>query len=173
MDLRKSCDRRSNEFWHRKTQESVRNSLIRYYEILARAKTRVDLCMFRVSHRRLSETLLYVKQRGVRVRIITDLGTDDGDQLPNLIGAGIEVKENRLSPDFILDSQPKMHNKFLVVDRRIVIMGSFNWTHTAEQKNYESIFISDNVQVTQTFVEKFEIMWNDTSRFVTKRCSSS
>lgn len=42
---------------------------------------------------------------------------------------------------YFSDSDNPMHNKFCVVDRKILINGSYNWTYFAENKNSENILL--------------------------------
>jgi phosphatidylserine/phosphatidylglycerophosphate/cardiolipin synthase-like enzyme len=40
---------------------------------------------------------------------------------------------------FFSDADNPMHNKFCVIDNKILINGSYNWTYFAENKNSENI----------------------------------
>ena len=53
--------------------------------------------------------------------------------------------------------EKKMHNKFCIIDD-IVITGSYNWTYYAENLNYENIIITDDSQITNKYLEEFEII---------------
>lgn len=49
-----------------------------------------------------------------------------------------------------------MHNKFCVIDRSIVINGSYNWTNNAS-KNHENIQVTiDSTKITQEYLNEFE-----------------
>lgn len=49
---------------------------------------------------------------------------------------------------FFSNSDNPMHNKFCVIDEKILINGSYNWTYFAENKNSENILIVKNEQQT-------------------------
>ena len=34
-----------------------------------------------------------------------------------------------------------MHQKFAIIDRRVVFTGSYNWTHSAESRNDENLLM--------------------------------
>ena len=52
-----------------------------------------------------------------------------------------------------------MHNKFVVLDRRIVITGSFNWTTAAVDSNQENLCILDNEELAVKYITEFEKLW--------------
>ena len=52
-----------------------------------------------------------------------------------------------------------MHHKFCVVDDSILIMGSYNWTYSAANKNQESIIITENeVDAVTHFCKEFDLL---------------
>lgn len=52
-----------------------------------------------------------------------------------------------------------MHHKFAIVDRKMVITGSLNWTTEAIQNNRENILIMEDAEYVQPFLEEFERIW--------------
>lgn len=54
------------------------------------------------------------------------------------------------------DQAPLMHNKFCIIDRRVLVFGSYNWTRRA-QTNHESItVIEDHPPLIQDFDAEFD-----------------
>ena len=50
-----------------------------------------------------------------------------------------------------------MHNKFCIVDKRVLINGSYNWTYYAENKNRENILVLKKEQKTiKAFHQEFD-----------------
>ncbi len=49
---------------------------------------------------------------------------------------------------FFSDAENPMHNKFCVIDNKILINGSYNWTYYAEDRNSENILIIKEEQET-------------------------
>lgn len=50
-----------------------------------------------------------------------------------------------------------MHNKFCVIDRRVVMTGSYNWSYKAEKNNHENIVItSDDFELADQFIAQFK-----------------
>ena len=48
-----------------------------------------------------------------------------------------------------------MHHKFCVIDDKIAITGSYNWTYYAETRNIENIVITDNPDIVNRFSTEF------------------
>lgn len=56
----------------------------------------------------------------------------------------------------IADNRVKfMHHKFCIIDKKIVITGSYNWTYYAETRNAENIIITDVPAVVRCYTEAF------------------
>lgn len=65
-----------------------------------------------------------------------------------IIDKGVTIK---------ISKSPKlMHNKFCIIDNRILITGSYNWTLRAEKLNYENIIISTDKQLINEFQNYFQ-----------------
>lgn len=55
-----------------------------------------------------------------------------------------------------------MHNKFCVIDKNIVINGSYNWTQNAHSNNRENVQISNNdVELANSFIREFNKLCED------------
>jgi phosphatidylserine/phosphatidylglycerophosphate/cardiolipin synthase-like enzyme len=52
-----------------------------------------------------------------------------------------------------------MHHKVLIIDRRIVVFGSYNFTDNANRRNDENIVIVHDPTFAGYFVEEFEAVW--------------
>lgn len=144
------------------------------------ATTSVDLCIYDLEHPRIGNALVRAKQRGVRVRVVTDdhNRTDsrllDADMW-NLLGdAGIYSIDDDgdiyRSASSILDfdlvnNSADMHNKFAVIDQEspspdddIVWTGSTNLTYTGAYNTNNVLMIKD-ADVALLYEQEFEQMW--------------
>jgi len=52
-----------------------------------------------------------------------------------------------------------MHHKVIIIDRRIVIMGSYNFTASAYQSNDETVVIINDPAVAAEFLAEFDRVW--------------
>ena len=71
---------------------------------------------------------------------------------PFYIFIGVAVRTNK-------DSY-HMHHKFALMDRRVIINGSFNWTRQAITGNYENLTITDNPELVKQYVDYYEELWD-------------
>lgn len=57
---------------------------------------------------------------------------------------------------YFSDEENPMHNKFCVIDSKVLINGSYNWTYYAESKNRENVLIiRDEKEVVKAFETEF------------------
>jgi phosphatidylserine/phosphatidylglycerophosphate/cardiolipin synthase-like enzyme len=59
------------------------------------------------------------------------------------------------------DGNPSfLHHKVIVVDERIVITGSMNFSTNAEESNDENVIIIDNPEIARLYIQEFERVWS-------------
>ena len=89
------------------------------------------------------------------MRVITDdeqiktQGSDAG----RLKQAGIEVKVD--------NAQTHMHHKFAIIDKSVVLTGSFNWTRQAVIGNQESVLVTSISDFVNPYCLEFEKLWSN------------
>jgi phosphatidylserine/phosphatidylglycerophosphate/cardiolipin synthase-like enzyme len=95
-------------------------------------------------------------KRGVRVRGMLDDGVDfNAAAVERLLALGAEAK---------LDTPAKMtHSKLVVVDGRIVLLGSTNWTGNSMGNNNESNVRLDDPVLAEAFARYFAALWADSA----------
>jgi phosphatidylserine/phosphatidylglycerophosphate/cardiolipin synthase-like enzyme len=99
-------------------------------------------------------------KNGVEIRIISDnfKVEDTGSDIEDLSRVGIPVK---------LDTTDNhMHHKFMIVDNKIVLTGSYNWTRSAALYNQENILSMDDEEVVSKFSNEFEKLWLNCEEFI-------
>ena len=101
--------------------------------------------------------LLRACKRDVDVQLL--INNDSINNRPN----GLPF--NKLIEDeanlYIAETPDLIHNKFCIVDNKIVIDGSYNWTVLAETNNDENIVVIENGQVIKSFISEFENLIKD------------
>ena len=119
--------------------------------------------MFTINNIKIASEIKNIFSRGIKLRIITD---SECIKMPSsnvysLAAFGISVK--------IDDSvRYHMHHKFCVIDKRVVITGSFNWTDQAVNHNQENLLFIENKDLALKYSNEFEKLWNDFEIVVTK-----
>lgn len=149
------CDNMSCRKLHNRPNERS-SSMIRFLEYLCSAKQSVDLCIYLFTQKSLGDVLYDLHKTGhVTIRIITDASEDDAGstQIERLSSNGIAVKSNRRGTGAL------MHHKFVIIDGKILLSGSFNWTNKAIVNNYEAVQVTSEPKLVRPFREQFEQMW--------------
>lgn len=54
-----------------------------------------------------------------------------------------------------------MHHKFAIVDKKVLITGSLNWTTQAIQNNRENVLIMEDEEYVTLFLKEFERIWEE------------
>ncbi|XP_053132122.1 mitochondrial cardiolipin hydrolase [Hemicordylus capensis] len=131
------------------------SALARLLAHLLRARRSLELCLFAFSSPQLSRAVLLLHARGVRVRVVVDSDymALNGSQIGRLRQAGIQVRHDQDSG--------YMHHKFAVIDKKMLITGSLNWTTQAIQNNKENVLIVEDTACVNIFLAEFEKIWED------------
>lgn len=120
-------------------------------------------------------------ENNVRIAIYTFTRDTIADKLVELLGRGVDVRlkvdaeqakiegmgrhVNRLrrhGAKIDAITNPKafypvhMHHKFVVVDRRTVLTGSYNWTSNASENNWENLVVIDSALIASEFLREWD-----------------
>ena len=119
------------------------------------AKKFVDVAIYSFTSRKIADALIRAYRRGVRIRVVADEGASRGRRcvVPLLEKFGIPVRYKRGSGGGL------MHNKYAVIDGKIVITGSFNWTKSAEYRNDENLVVIRSSDLARVYEKNFKKLW--------------
>ncbi len=119
------------------------------------ARHRIDVAVYQITSTDLARALVAAKDRGVRIRVLTDQekAKAGGAAMRIFLTAGLPVRTLGAS------EQSLMHHKFALFDERVVATGSYNWTQSAERANYENLVFLDDPKVVARFSEEFQRLW--------------
>ncbi len=115
----------------------------------------LDICVFTLSDDRLLDALISCHREGIQIRVLSDNDKqyDRGSDILTLHEIGIDVR---------VDVSPAhMHHKFMVVDGRTVLTGSYNWTRSAATRNAENLVVIDDGRTAELFLEEFNKLWSE------------
>ncbi|MGI4775689.1 MAG: phospholipase D family protein [Janthinobacterium lividum] len=93
--------------------------------------------------------LIKAKMRGLRIGVLLDSSNidDSSSKMQELIDAGIEVR---------IDKVPGIaHNKVIIIDKKKVITGSFNFTNAADNINVENVILIENASVAGVYLQNW------------------
>jgi DNA uptake protein ComE-like DNA-binding protein len=124
-------------------------------ENINKAEKFIDIAMYTFTDKEISQAVIESKERGVKVRIYLDRSQVEAKYSSSrlLVEKGIEVRIS--SNNYI------MHNKFAVIDNKMVVTGSYNWTASASTRNDENLLVIDDEEVILRFQKQFENLWEN------------
>ncbi len=119
-------------------------------EALERSKTEILFMAFSFTDEEIARQLIEKARSGVVVRGVLEArnAAAESSVYDLFQKAGLDVR---------LDGNPRvMHHKVFVIDSRVTITGSFNFTRSAAQENDENLVIIENADLARAYREEFE-----------------
>ncbi|MGB3495436.1 MAG: phospholipase D-like domain-containing protein [Elainellaceae cyanobacterium] len=145
---------------------------------LDRAESSIDLALFVFSDQPLSDKLERRHQSDVSIRALIDAGFAyrDYSEALDMLGIGLVsdrcVYEDGNHPWMRpletvgvpqLADGDVLHHKFGVIDQRVVITGSQNWSNAANHSNDENLLVIENPTVAAHFQREFDRLYSTAS----------
>ena len=121
------------------------------------AEKSIDIRIFFFTDNTIKNALIEAKERGVDIRIILDATGAENEYSAHrdLREAGIPVKVENWGG--------KEHFKAMCVDKKIVVLGSQNWTGSGNWSNDENTLYIENRYLGFLFEKDFDKAWNSIS----------
>jgi phosphatidylserine/phosphatidylglycerophosphate/cardiolipin synthase-like enzyme len=120
------------------------------------ARISIDVAIYELSLKNVTQHLINAHQRDVRVRVLTDSDNIAWTQIQALRSAGIAIKGDQRSA--------LMHNKFTVIDKKQVWTGSMNYTTNGAYHHNENLLKIDSIAAATNYTEEFEQLWGGIHR---------
>ena len=118
---------------------------------ISQAKTEILLQAYSFTSKPIAQALIQAQKRGVRITAVLDKSNRRQKY------SAATFLKNMGIPVFIDDKHAIAHNKIMIIDNRVVITGSFNFTMAAENKNAENLVILDDLpDLTRSYQENFQ-----------------
>ena len=97
----------------------------------------------------IAKALINAHKRGIKVEAILDKSNRSKKYTSAtfLLHAGV--------PTYIDNKHAIAHNKIMIIDKEIVITGSFNFTKAAEQKNAENVLILKSKELAKDYIDNW------------------
>jgi len=117
---------------------------------IGRARASVLVQAYSFTSAPIARALVEAQRRGVSCQAILDRSqrTERYSEADFLLHAG--------TPTFIDARHAIAHDKVLVIDGRIVITGSFNFTKSAEEKNSENLLVIESAELAAEYLRHWE-----------------
>jgi len=125
------------------------------------ARAFINIAMYIFTDREIALPLVKAQERGVKVRLYLDQDQVDYQysQSRFLVQKGIKTR--------VSSNKYIMHHKFAIIDNRILLTGSYNWTFSANNRNDENLMVIDDPEIIEIFQNQFVNLW--TNRYSLKR----
>lgn len=117
------------------------------------ARLTVDVAIYSLSLTSIRDALIHAHERGVQVRVVMESDNMDRSAPQALIDTGIPVLGDR--------RQGLMHDKFVVIDRSEVWLGSMNYTFSGTYEDNNNLFHIRSVKMAENYTKEFEEMFID------------
>ena len=119
------------------------------------AQAFINIAMYIFTDREIAIPLVKARERGVKVRLYLDQDQVDYkySQSHLLVQRGIKTRIS--SNNYI------MHHKFAIIDNRILLTGSYNWTFSANHRNDENLMVIDDPEIIEIFQNQFVNLWTN------------
>jgi phosphatidylserine/phosphatidylglycerophosphate/cardiolipin synthase-like enzyme len=119
------------------------------------AQASINIAMYIFTDREIAIPLVKARERGVKVRLYLDQDQVDYQysQSRFLVQRGIKTR--------ISFNNYIMHNKFAIIDNRLLLTGSYNWTFSANNRNDENLMVIDDPETIKIFQNQFVNLWTN------------
>lgn len=128
----------------------------RIVQEIQRARASIDIAIYTFTETQIANALIAASNRGVAVRIVADSeeAIGAGSVISRLERAGLHLKRTEGIGTGI------MHNKYAIFDGQVLLTGSYNWSSSAENRNFENAIFVRDPAVISSYQANFTSIWN-------------
>ncbi len=183
-----------------KDNNRIDNEIIKNLEAVDPEKGSIDIAMFSFTHYQLAQKVLKLAKKypKVKVRIMLDQSQmQGGENRRGLMSLLIEkdIVKNKLKNVSVRykwranayghDEETDtidlnhfrcrlLHHKFVVVDKKVLLTGSYNWSQSAEFRNLENLMVfykdvKGHSDVIKRFLAEYDFIWNSNIQTITAK----
>lgn len=117
------------------------------------ARLSIDVAAYSLSLNSVRYALIRAHNRGVTVRVVMESTNMDRSDPQQMIEAGIPIVGDNMDG--------LMHDKFMVIDRSEVWIGSMNFTDSGAYEDNNNLFRMRSTKMAENYTREFEEMFND------------
>ncbi|MEK6869563.1 MAG: phospholipase D-like domain-containing protein [Nanoarchaeota archaeon] len=129
--------------------------LYRIIELIRNAESSVKIASFSFTHEELADELLKADIKGINISVLVEARQRNvqNSQYARLKDFGLNIR--------IDGNKNNMHNKFIVIDNKIVVTGSPNFSFSGFNRNDENMLIIFNKELALGFVKEFDRLFEE------------
>lgn len=135
----------------RYTNPTMMRSALNTLGVRIRAHKSISIQAYSFTSAPIFTAVIAAKQRGVAVSVILDKSWKNESPKAEaaLVAAGIPV---------LIDAKHAIaHNKIIIIDGKLVLTGSFNFTNQAEHQNAENLLVITRAITVQKYIANFAL----------------
>jgi len=146
----------------------------RVIQVMNKAEKSIKIAVAHFNSASITKALIDIHERrnknassedDLSIEVLLDLGEygDKKSKSKLLEAAGITVRYKMYSVAFFHPQSQLMHHKFMLIDGKELVTGSYNWSDTAELKNYENILHwwgRNTKEIIKDFQGEFAKLWD-------------
>jgi len=119
-------------------------------DTISQAKTEILVQAYSFTSAPIAKALVDAHKRGVYVAIILDRSQRKARY------SSADFTAHAGIPTYIDSAHAIAHNKVMIIDKSMVITGSFNFTKAAEEKNAENLLVIRSKELASTYIENWQ-----------------
>jgi len=128
--------------------------------LIDHAGSSIKIMVLLITEDTLADALIDAHNRGVDVIVIID---DDyqytsGSEYTRIRDSGIDIRTDNRSG--------LMHHKVMIIDWKILVIGSYNWSQSAEDSNDENVIILNSEKIAGEYQIEFNRILGQTIKYV-------
>jgi phosphatidylserine/phosphatidylglycerophosphate/cardiolipin synthase-like enzyme len=121
-----------------------------------KANSSIHVLIYSFTLDSVGNALIEALDRHIEVKIVFEKGQiGQSSEYQRLRNSAVDVR-NDTNPSY-------MHDKIMIVDGKVVLTGSFNWSNNAENENNENLLIITSTSLATTYENEFQKIWNTPS----------
>lgn len=123
---------------------------------ITKAKKSIRVAAYSFTSKPIAEALVEAYAQGIDVKVVLDKSQRKGR------GSLYKFLQDNNVPTRINSEYAIMHNKFMIIDGKILELGSFNYTKSAEEKNAENVLVvKRNPKIIKSYSKQWQKLWKE------------
>ena len=123
--------------------------------LIKASKKEIVVAAYAFSSKYLGQALSGALKRGVKIRVLLD-----GDNARKSYSIDEWLASEGIDVRLIEIKRGSLHHKFMLIDGKLLITGSYNFTNESEFRNHEAAIFTNHKALIQSFVAEFERLWS-------------
>ena len=115
------------------------------------AQSNIYIMAYGFTAREIASALLKAKKRGVHIEVLLDRKFNHNEKY-----SAADFTAHMGIPIYLDGEHKIMHNKVMIVDRKTVITGSYNFTKSANNDNAENLLIMRSKELADDYFKNYQ-----------------